>query len=441
MENRFCRRAARYAMMVLIVLAVSMMMSIASAETAFADGEELPYPVYDNAEQAKEASRDTHETVLYYIPEVVVYFEEPEYYNAGNCGDNVKYRIYGRVSWEQWHDEDTGEYSWEYDDCSRGFAMIYGTGPTYDYKIQETINWSGVQEVLVQEGVTGIGKCFFDKENGNSISKVTLPESLESIGNSAFRDSTGLKEIYIPDGVKYIGKYAFSGCTRIEKLGLPNGLKTIEESSFYGLEKMKTLIIPDSVTEIKDSAFEFCYKLSNIRWGKGLKKIGEYAFVDCAITELDIPDHVTSIGESSFAVCKKLKKIRLSKNLKKIPAEAFERCKKLTKISIPASSKITVIGDGAFESCESLKAITLPKGVKMIKDDALHNCPKLRTIKFLGKKPFKFQSYCVFTTEYMFSERITKKITIKCPNMSKANKAKFRKYLKKVEIHFFGKVK
>jgi hypothetical protein len=71
----------------------------------------------------------------------------------------------------------------------------------------------------------------------------------------------------------------------------------------------------------------------------------------------------------------------------------------------------------------------------------MSRCSKLRTIKLLGKKPPTLQSYCIFVGDRIFSKKKTKKITFRCPNMTKKTKKKFRKYLKKPHIYFFGKVK
>ncbi|MBR2546573.1 MAG: leucine-rich repeat domain-containing protein [Eubacterium sp.] len=153
------------------------------------------------------------------------------------------------------------------------------------------------------------------------------------------------------------------------------------------------------------------------------------------------PDNVTSLGRGAFSVCKKLKKAKVSKSLTKIPGEAFSDCTKLTQVTFPSSSKVTKIGDMAFDNCKSMKSITLPKKVTMICDESFHWCDKLRTIKLLGKKHPKLKSYCVFTTDTIFAKKRTKNITFKCPNMSKKEKKKFRKYLKRPYMYFYGKVK
>ena len=67
------------------------------------------------------------------------------------------------------------------------------------------------------------------------MSNVVIPNSVTSIGDSAFLDCCSLTDIVIPDGVTSIGDYAFLGC--------------------YSLTD---IVIPDGVTRIGDSAFAYC---------------------------------------------------------------------------------------------------------------------------------------------------------------------------------------
>lgn len=78
------------------------------------------------------------------------------------------------------------------------------------------------------------------KWNDNS-SSVTIPDSVTSIGSSAFYHCSSLMSITIPDSVTSIGEYAFYGC-----------------------EKLTSITIPGSVTSIGNGAFGSCKKLMNI---------------------------------------------------------------------------------------------------------------------------------------------------------------------------------
>ena len=66
------------------------------------------------------------------------------------------------------------------------------------------------------------------------MTELTLPNSLESIGDGAFRGCSGLTELTLPNSVTSIGDYAFYGCSGLTELTLPNGVTSIEESAFQG---------------------------------------------------------------------------------------------------------------------------------------------------------------------------------------------------------------
>lgn len=85
---------------------------------------------------------------------------------------------------------------------------------------------------------------------GSTRSNYTIPNSVNSIGPSAFSDCLKLTEVIIPSSVTSIGESAFSFC-----LFLTN------------------IVIPNSVTEIGESAFYFCTALSNVTIGNSVKKL------------------------------------------------------------------------------------------------------------------------------------------------------------------------
>ncbi len=324
---------------------------------------------------------------------------------SGKCGKNVTFRVYGKNIWAD--DED---YK----------IIVSGTGSTYDYKDDEGApmyyKWEMANgyfkvgsdgDLIIEKGITRIGKYLCVDIHPKSI---TLPEGLKSIGEGAFKSQSSLTSIKIPKTVTTIGAVAF-----------------------YENSKLKSITIPGSVTSIGRGAFEFCDGLKTLSLGKGLKTIGKDAFEACwSLTSVNIPDSVTSLGSGAFQSCEKLKTARISASLTKLPYGAFSGSG-LTKVIFPKNSKIKIIGSYCFSFCRDLKKITLPKSVKEIKGDAFSCCDKLRVITLLSKKPPKIKSKSVF------DHTNTKKMTIKCPNMSKASNKKFRKQLKK--IGYKGKVK
>lgn len=128
--------------------------------------------------------------------------------------------------------------------------------------------------------VIGIANSVFDKHV--ELTKVTLPENLEYIGDSAFANCRQITEISIPDTVTAIGVNAFSNCTSLEKVKLPLGLKKIEANTFYSCLFLESIEIPFNVTEIDKTAFYSCIVLRSVKISKNTTKIAGGAFGKCS---------------------------------------------------------------------------------------------------------------------------------------------------------------
>jgi hypothetical protein len=134
---------------------------------------------------------------------------------------------------------------------------------------------------------------------------VTLPVSLEKIGEYAFYECTSLKTINLGEAVnlKAIDNRAFRKCTSLETLALPESLTSIGPGAFLLCENLTSIsAIPAGVTVIEDQVFEACYKLSGVTFAGNITTIGKNVFKSCeSITELVIPASVTSCGNQFIA--------------------------------------------------------------------------------------------------------------------------------------------
>ena len=83
---------------------------------------------------------------------------------------------------------------------------------------------------------------------GKTNSSYTIPDSVTTIGNSAFFNCYFLTEIILPDSVTTIGSYAFYWCTSLTEVIIPDSVTSIGSSAFYNCTKLTEIIIPDSVT-------------------------------------------------------------------------------------------------------------------------------------------------------------------------------------------------
>ena len=120
---------------------------------------------------------------------------------------------------------------------------------------------------------------------------ILLPNSITSIGNYAFDNCFGLKNITIPSSVTSIGNYAFDNCGGLDSIIIPNSVKTIGYYAFSHCTGISKLEIPNSVTSIGAEAFSYCSNLTNVSLGSGVMSIGSGAFM---------------IGNDAFLECTEL---------------------------------------------------------------------------------------------------------------------------------------
>ena len=59
--------------------------------------------------------------------------------------------------------------------------------------------------------------------------------------------------------------------------------------------------IPESVTAIGEKAFEECYDLTSVTFGSNVERIGDFAFINCDLSNVTIPESVSKIGKGAFA--------------------------------------------------------------------------------------------------------------------------------------------
>lgn len=104
-------------------------------------------------------------------------------------------------------------------------------------------------------------------------------------------------------GKEEIEDEEFMELSSIRAVIIPNTVKTIGTSAFYSCSNLYFIVIPDSVKEIEASAFEDCFNLQNIVISKNLERIGDAAFYDTGIEVIHLPVTIQSIAQNAFSQC------------------------------------------------------------------------------------------------------------------------------------------
>lgn len=243
----------------------------------------------------------------------------------------------------------------------------------------------------------------------------------------AFQERDFLTSVTIPDSVESIGDYAFALCEKLENVTFGKNLKKIGEGAFFGCDALNEITFSDSLTSIDDSAFEYCESLTSVTIPESVTSIGVSAFSSCKnLAEINVPDSVTSIGggafggtafsknklnfeddvlyigkhliavhpyisgaykikdgtisiaPGAFSGCNGLKSITIPDSITKIEARTFSYCKQLESVTI--GKGVNSIGNEAFFGCFLLSSVKLPKGLKELGDNAFNECKSLKTI-------------------------------------------------------------
>ena len=205
-------------------------------------------------------------------------------------------------------------------------------GVLYDSEnLIRVLDWQ--ENVVVPEGIKYIGADAFNAystqtpNNMETLKSITLPESLVSIGKTAFRACKSLKSITIPKNVSEIGGGAFSSCSSLTSVEILGPVKELTGTSgvFSGCTALKNVTLPDTLTSLGNGAFNGCKALEEINLPKGLTEIGREAFNGCeSLKEAIIPSGVTKIPDFAFTGCLALEKVELPEGITSIGEYAFD---------------------------------------------------------------------------------------------------------------------
>lgn len=190
---------------------------------------------------------------------------------GGTCGDSAKWKL-----------------------TATGDMTIFGSGAMADYSAESGQPWyayaSKINTVTVENGITHIGN---QSLRATALTSVSLPDTVTSLGVSAFLGCTGLTTFDIPDSVNTIGNYCFNECSGLTSIVIPEGITSITYC-FYKCTALAAVTLPSTLVTLGKYTFSTCTKLTTIDLPAALTTIGVYAFTGCsALTSATFRDTTT----------------------------------------------------------------------------------------------------------------------------------------------------
>ena len=292
---------------------------------------------------------------------------------------NVSFRLLN-LKYPELVEEEVLSTKVTYEDLAEGVKDEYGVLYSKDGKRLLKGNVE-LKEYTVRKGTRVI--CDHAFYHCSSLTSLTLPSSLQSIGGGAFSDCYSLTSLTLPSSLQSIGGNAFGGCYSLTSLTLPSSLQSIGGGAFGGCVSLTSLTLPSSLQSIGDRAFLGCTSLSSLTLPSSLQSIGDRAFCGCkSLSSLTLPSSLQSIGDSAFSGCKSLEDITLPKGLQYIGFAAFALCPSLKKIILP--EELQTIRGGAFSACSSLTSV-ICNSFYMVTENMLLTSDGTKVISCWGK--------------------------------------------------------
>ncbi len=272
--------------------------------------------------------------------------------------------------------------------------------------------------------------------NMKSLTKVTLPARLTSLGGNAFAQSsalaevvfeedcrltqidqyafykTGFTEIVLPDSVKTLGGYLFKD-SKLETITFPDTLDTFN-FTFDGCKTLKTvnltgdgsgdfklnggvvykILKDDAGTVIGRELAYYSYSKTDTAFEipADVIKIQAVAFKDNPYLQTLTFENSTAaltadksnalvIGEAAFQGCTALVSVKIPTRLTTVGRIAFSGCTKLATVTFEEDCALQTISEGMFHKCTALSSITIPKKISAI-DNGAFVASGLQTVTF-----------------------------------------------------------
>ena len=289
-----------------------------------------------------------------------------------------------------------GDSNLKAENIKKGVTIFGITGTCSESGTGEDTGEDVIDPTIADGTTTTYGNATYSAYNGNpyynlvtatstDITACEINSNTVIIGSSAISRCESLTSISIPNSVTSIENYAFYYCKALESISIPNSVTSIGNGAFDWCSSLKSIVIPDSVTTMGRSVFQQANEALVVyleateipsgwdsmwnytAWDSELIVYlgGEWQYVNGVPTPNAIEDGVQTLYDTAYYISKngnpyytlskaintEINSCEINSSCIEIAIDAFHMCQHITSIVIPKS--VTTIGEGAFVYCNA----------------------------------------------------------------------------------------
>lgn len=235
-------------------------------------------------------------------------------------------------------------------------------------------------EQFVSELASNDGRCLIVNNEikafaPSGLCKYTIPQGVNKM-NDCFSECKQLIEIDIPEGVIDL---SVDGCCNLSRIHIPNSVQSLDFCAFGQCHSLDSVEIPYGITKIGIYCFENCHNLTRVIVPESVSRIDDGAFIQCSrLDDIVLPSSINYVGSQAFNECISLSAIELPTSLQNVGTGAFENCSSLEHIVFPLALK--VLNARMFKGCESLKRVDIPDTIEVIREECFKGCKHLKQV-------------------------------------------------------------